>query len=416
MAINRADYQYIRNTLPSQQSTISDSALKIGSTVKNLLPELIDNAVLKEKSAGWSPQDGWLWEKDTTIKNGTLYVYFPVEMGKTYVIQVNNALDNNIKNEVWCEQELLWSFDNYLYFCAPRSADYMLKISGVSFSYALFSSVEGEEELRSVINPSKAKVIVFESDQAFIVDSNYVINGFSNTSLVHGLSTTPYGLQPQGYELTKLNQILSNPPEFEILKDGRELKINLTNNIIHGKWQFEYNYSITPPQLIIFRDFLTTTRRKYNDKFIDTRYGKMVVMQNNQNAIGDPNASNMSVRTTDFPYSNWDSTGYSVSYIIDETQKRTDTTKKDPTLGDMSGLGSNWQYSINQGFDATERFKYTSVSFAWGVKYNKYSPMSIPLIIDRSITDEDFETGQIKFVEDGFSKYYADKHIALMKR
>ena len=42
--------------------------------------------------------------------------------------------------------------------------------------------------------------------------------------------------------------------------------------------------------------------------------------------------------------------------------------------------------------------------------------MSIPLIIDRSITDEDFETGQLKFEKNGFSKYYADDHIALMKR
>ena len=60
MAINRADYQYSRNTLPLQQSTISDNTLKIGSAVKNLLPELVDDSILEKKRIGWELQNGWI--------------------------------------------------------------------------------------------------------------------------------------------------------------------------------------------------------------------------------------------------------------------------------------------------------------------------------------------------------------------
>lgn len=45
MAINRQDYQYIRNTIPGQQNKISDGTLEVGVTVKNLVPELSDKNV-----------------------------------------------------------------------------------------------------------------------------------------------------------------------------------------------------------------------------------------------------------------------------------------------------------------------------------------------------------------------------------
>lgn len=40
MAINRQDYQYIRNTIPGQQNKKSDSSLGIGEKISNIVVDL----------------------------------------------------------------------------------------------------------------------------------------------------------------------------------------------------------------------------------------------------------------------------------------------------------------------------------------------------------------------------------------
>ena len=45
MAINRQDYQYVYNTLPSEKIPQDDGTLKVGAVVENLLPRLSDDTV-----------------------------------------------------------------------------------------------------------------------------------------------------------------------------------------------------------------------------------------------------------------------------------------------------------------------------------------------------------------------------------
>jgi hypothetical protein len=51
MAINRQDYQYIRNTIPGQQNQISDGSLGVGSKVTNLLLELKEENIFNPNYA-----------------------------------------------------------------------------------------------------------------------------------------------------------------------------------------------------------------------------------------------------------------------------------------------------------------------------------------------------------------------------
>jgi hypothetical protein len=46
MAINRQDYQYVKNTLPTSISKVSDGSLQVGDVVVNLIPPLKDYQIL----------------------------------------------------------------------------------------------------------------------------------------------------------------------------------------------------------------------------------------------------------------------------------------------------------------------------------------------------------------------------------
>ena len=48
MAINRQDYQYIRNTLPTNKNKMSDGSLGIGVQVQNLIVELNQDNVFNQ--------------------------------------------------------------------------------------------------------------------------------------------------------------------------------------------------------------------------------------------------------------------------------------------------------------------------------------------------------------------------------
>ena len=50
MAINRKDYQYIRNTLPTAQNTMKDGDLQFGDVVRNLMPEIENSNSIKDAS------------------------------------------------------------------------------------------------------------------------------------------------------------------------------------------------------------------------------------------------------------------------------------------------------------------------------------------------------------------------------
>ena len=57
MAINRLDYKYVHNTLPTSKEDISDRNLKVGSKVENLLPVLSDDTVYNPELDYYADRD-----------------------------------------------------------------------------------------------------------------------------------------------------------------------------------------------------------------------------------------------------------------------------------------------------------------------------------------------------------------------
>lgn len=494
MAINRQDYQYVKNTLPTAISKVSDGSLQVGDVVVNLIPPLKDYQILSRNQESLR-----CWQYDShTVTTGRLYVPFEVKKGRSYVVQVvdafgsastntiykiNNATTNarvdsphkitknadgrievilvgskpnsyygtylyydTVENGKIVEKKQsvtgttgnialgqgyvskpiatlvslgwsassIWTFNDHIHFYAHEDAVYWLSVGGISFGYSLIDSPTSTTELRGFASPTQAKIFVFESDNSYVVDRNGVITGISSSPLVTKAEIKNTGLEISAYTEKERSEIFKNAPRIYI-NGSNELCFDVADSIIQSKWKFS-----NTPSIIIFRDFLTSTERDYNDKTQTTRYGILYTIQNTVEPEGDPYFKEGKINRVKFLNSSWDSDLMTYSVKIENEESNLSTTPKQqatPTIGDLAALGSNWKYSIDQGLEDDMRFRYTSVAFAWGYGGKALSPISEPLIIDRAITD--FDSENIEFTieearEDNL--YYKGKHILLTKK
>lgn len=84
MAINRQDYQYIRNTIPGQQNPLSSNKLGIGVTVRNLVAEMTQSSIYNPNYVDyygrqsmrnkWScaPSDGMEFTKNFSVEGSSI--------------------------------------------------------------------------------------------------------------------------------------------------------------------------------------------------------------------------------------------------------------------------------------------------------------------------------------------------------
>lgn len=496
MAINRQDYQYVKNTLPTTISKVSDGSLQVGDVVVNLIPPLKDYQILNENKESLR---GWQYDSHT-VTTGRLYIPFEVKKGRSYVVQVIDAFGSTSTNAIYkiasavtnprvssphkiiknadgtisiifvgsrpnllCEATIyfdtvkdgkiiednrtlsgstgntslghgyvskptltglvlglsltsgsVWTFNDYIHFYAHEDAVYYLSVGGVSFGYSLIDSPTSTTELRGLASPTQAKIFIFESDNSYVVDRNGVITGISSSPLVTKEEIRNTGLAISAYTEKERSEIFKSAPRMYINEDN-ELCFDVADPIVQSKWKFS-----NTPNIIIFRDFLTSTERNHNDKTQTTRYGILYTIQNTVKPEGDPYFKEGKINSIKFLSSSWDSDLMTYSVKLENGESHLSTTPKQqatPTTGDLAALGSNWKYSIDQGLGDDMRFKYTSVAFAWGYGGVVLSPISDPLIIDRAITD--FSSTNIEFVmeearEDNL--YYKGKHILLTKK
>jgi hypothetical protein len=97
MAINRQDYQYVKNTLPTSISKVSDGSLQVGDVVVNLIPPLKDYQILSKNQESLR---GWQYD-NSTITSGRLYIPFEVKKGRSYVVQVIDAFSATSTNTIY---------------------------------------------------------------------------------------------------------------------------------------------------------------------------------------------------------------------------------------------------------------------------------------------------------------------------
>lgn len=134
MAINRQDYQYVRNTLPSKISSISNHSANLHETVINLVDENRD------------------WNANPTLGLRT-------EINKTYVFQVFNRIENTTKlseNKVGSAPCM-----EYLFF--QPSTDWV--------------------NIRVNTDNENTKVFIFKSDLPWVVDDEGVVVGLFPSSI-----------------------------------------------------------------------------------------------------------------------------------------------------------------------------------------------------------------------------------------
>ena len=190
MAIDRRDYQYVRNTLPGYGKGRADdeeevsSTIKIGDRVTNLLPDLYDGMeVYAWDYGGGKPESFWAVED---VNNNGIYTEVFLTAGKTYVWQVLNLeIDNSYYGKDANNLEII---DNaFTYFTPKQSKNYTFAFDGVLATYdrliygRTIINQEGEVGDGCVSKNSnghtKVKIYLFEADQPYYVNNNGVVSG-----------------------------------------------------------------------------------------------------------------------------------------------------------------------------------------------------------------------------------------------
>lgn len=434
MAINRKDYQYIRNTLPTAQTTMKDGDLQFGDVVRNLMPEIENSNSIKDAS---NTSTGYWYYNSTanSVKNGELGIKIHLKPGY-YALQVVNACYpyNLTEKNTIVNGSITISFDDYVYFKVNSEGDFVFKINGLSFGYSLFSWQDDENELRSFITDVQAKVFLFETKNPWMVDFNGVINGTSSSRMYSFIESSSAPVTATGYTESELSAIYSQAPVLSIDSSGA-LKLSLVLPINKAKWE---NTEVSWKEnvcLLVYKDALMETSRGYRDRQNSPhsevmRYGLIRTIQNTRKSQMDSYFCEVTldkVLHKSMIDSNDDTKTPLESCLIPTKVTAyfdTNTANKEEeiSLGHMVSLGSNKKYCNNN--DITDRFEYTSVAFAWGYCekgkwesgkdkyiYTCLSDYSIPLILSRNFKVANYSiTPDGSFEKNKVSSYYPHDH------
>lgn len=358
---------------------------------------------------------------DEIATKGLLVHEVKLKPNKTYVLQVINATEPKSIvlpfNAVVYPTGMQLSFDQYLFFETYNSSSdqtYTLKIYGTSFGYQIFAKVDDEiVELRKLISPLKSKVFLFESSLPWVVDANGVVVGLKDTVLktFNSLKTNYISAE---ISLDKIKEIFSKKPQLEVVSTDTKqtLRILLPETTSESAaWKYyeiikdayEKNEKLPALRLLVYRDFLTETRRRYNESEINTRRGMIKILQKDkiatpsEDTYGVNELESFSIGIT-HPTLTWTNNTPAIEMEFDNNTTTT-IEKYGPnnrkfnviSLPLLSLFGYNRQHCLNNNLLKSSLgdlpYKYTSCAFAWGVGGEntplRISEFSDPVIIDR---------------------------------
>ena len=362
-------------------------------------------------------------EQDETVKNGTLYYTTNVKPKTSYVLQVINAiLPSNITAEnintitlTSTDEKVKRSinFNQYIFFeTGENEVNIKLAIKGLSYGYNAYSLSLGKNiyELRCLKTNIQAKVFLFESKHPWVVDNKGIITNLVGSSLKIKEKTSGNPIKTS-FSTEQLENLFKEAPSFEILDQGKTIRIPLPNSVLENnrwKWKNEvlwkyagqstdYPKIMDNIYLLVYRNFLTEEIRDYNNIKITTQYGLLRTIQKTSSNINDQYAQTMDYKiqlnqkflSGISPNSVQSSGTFDASPISFNVPTNILTIEKttDINLYILPLLGYNYTYGIIN--NKSDIYKYTAISFAWGKKEgNKFirlSDFSIPIIVDRSI-------------------------------
>lgn len=437
MAINRQDYQYIRNTIPGQQNKKSDSSLGIGEKISNIVVDLnqtnVHNSFYEEYYSEKLENEVWDCiyttgtQYESTIKDGMLKTTTILEPNTSYVLQVIDAVQTSSaiteQNSIQWQGHQSVEFNNYLFFNTGdlgENKNTTLKINGISFGYKIYAPINGDVcELRSIVSPVEAKVFLFKSDLPWFVDKQGVIVGLHDTPLKMMASTSSTARSPYLTESELIN-IFSKKPNLAIssTNDKQTLRVLLPDALEssntwkhYSLWNKTKTNGKTPliekMRLIVYRDFLTPTLRDYNNQRIKQSKGIIRGIQCTNKTENDP-YTKLSEEIDSIkilfnqPKLNIDSSTTSINFdfIPDGEESFKEYVKtaeekmnavEEMSLAVLSLLGYNFQYSVDNDLftqeDENLPYRYTSICFAWGYQegnaLKRISDFSEPVLLDR---------------------------------
>lgn len=450
MAINRQDYQYIRNTIPGQQNKISDGSLGIGSKVTNLLLEINENNVYNpdyadyygelsenNNSKKWKPHGSSTSE---TILRGFLSNAVTLEPNTTYVLQVIGATQP--KNTTLPSNQIIVdgnsiNFNQYVFFSSGEGVC-SLNIYGLSFGYKILGLNESLEQiqLRSFISPVQGKVYLFKTDTPWIVNKEGVIVGLSDATLqVLENGNDPL---PATFTFNEAKQLFSTTAPRIYDNGASKIFIPLPDISVRNKtimstvWKHYSNWNLLSDEdknkirLIACRDFLVDSTRDYqsgDSEHVETRRrGIIRTLQKTKSSEKSP----LNIDLTLFPYEkkkvaiqispatlNLTATSKSIEFTWEKDKENFIAVNEtvNYSLDLFSLFGYNYDYCHNNDIFKTEEgeeaaYKYTSICFAWGVVTTNeqgdeiidiISEYSYPIILDRNAVSVSWDDEKQKY-------------------
>ena len=436
MAINRQDYQYIRNTIPGQQNQISDGSLGIGSKVTNLLLELKEENIFNPNYTLYygtleenNNDKKWTTHSTTseTIQKGFLSKTVTLEADSTYVLQIVGSTKPKAPelplNSIKITGEDAVEFNQYLFFNTNKNKECTLNLYGLSVGYKILG-IEGSEvvQLRSFISPVQAKVYLFKTNLPWIVDNTGTIVGLSESAL----TTFSSGSSPlkSTYTLEEAKKLFSKKPD--VLNTASSVQVllpevpNARRAILTTRWTHFNNWSILDKEdqekirLIAIRDSLVLSDKEYaagDYEHTETmRRGILRTLQKTRKSGSDLYSNidldkfpDRKIKIQIMPSKlELDSSSLYVSFEWNNDEeiviKSSDVASYSLSL--FSLFGYNYKYCYNNNFLTDNiilkdlAYKYTSICFAWGLvekdkNGNEYiseilSGYSEPIIIDRN--------------------------------
>ena len=389
-----------------------------------------------------------------TVQKGTLIHKVKLKKNTSYVLQViDSVLPKNIEkfeNKITFPDNNSFSFNQYLFFRTPNTnseIESTLEINGIGFSYKILGlSTSGVVDLRSIKTSEQARVFLFQADKAWVVNKQGSIVGLKDEPLKIIQTTTTQPSQPI-LSKNEIKEIFSKPPQLTITTNTNNeqvLKVLLPDSDGSGTWKYYPEWKITKDgtnspkimdnlRLLVYRDFLVDTPRKYNEQEILVRRGLVKILSRTNIGYGDTyatvdlNSDNQYTISGDglkidithpFVQIGENTTSLNFTFKKDEERTYTQCQKEEQTstqsedkpnpytidLFLMSLFGYNWKYSYDNnllGLTNSPAYKYTSFCFAWGYGEgktpNRISDFSAPIIIDRkAVETSKNEDGSIK--------------------
>lgn len=443
MAINRQDYQYIRNTIPGQQNKISNGVLAVGEKVTNLLPELKETNIYNPNYTEYygsleSNTGKWAASSDTT-KTGLLSNTVTLEPNTTYVLQVVGATkpknttlpSNSIRLSDQNVSNTDIDFDQYLFFNTGNTTNCELKIYGLGFGYKILGEKQDGSlcQLRTFISPSQAKVYLFKADIAWVVNKEGVITNVGE-SMLYSISDGDSEI-PATFSLEEAKKLFTAAPVIGINNGEKKISVYLPECLsTNTTWKYYKNWQllgddINKIRLIVCRNFLTSTTRDYCNKTNEfqssVKSGILRTIQKTKNGFNDTYCT---VDLTQFPNKsiriqfrteplNLNPSSTSVDFIWPSEKKKLPISIDSAaattpySLELFSLLGYNETHCTQNNIVA-EKYKYTSISFAWGlVQEDDYgveriveciSDLSNPIIIDRNAINISYDVNNDAYI------------------